>query len=130
PRARCVAAERRPEGWRLEVEDRGSGERRRIEARTLVNAAGPWVAEMLRHVTGAHPKSRIRLVKGSHIVVPRLYEHDRAYIFQNADGRIVFAIPFQQDFTLIGTTEVDVEDDPANPAITPEETAYLCAAVN
>jgi glycerol-3-phosphate dehydrogenase len=73
---------------------------------------------------------QIRLVKGSHIVVPRLYTHDRSYIFQNADGRVCFAIPYQQDFTLIGTTDEDFHGDPAAVASTPEEERYLCAAVS
>jgi len=72
----------------------------------------------------------VRLVQGSHIIVPKLYAHDRAYIFQNADGRIVFAIPYQNDFTLIGTTDVDYHGDPADVKITPDEIAYLCSSVS
>ncbi|MET0970198.1 MAG: glycerol-3-phosphate dehydrogenase, partial [Tardiphaga sp.] len=72
----------------------------------------------------------VRLVQGSHIVVPKLYAHDRAYIFQNADGRIVFAIPYQDEFTLIGTTDVDYQGDPADVKITPDEIAYLCESVS
>ena len=75
-------------------------------------------------------RAAVRLVQGSHIVVPRLFEHDRCYIFQNADGRIVFAIPYEQDFTLIGTTDRDYKGDPAEVAATPEEIAYLCAAAS
>jgi glycerol-3-phosphate dehydrogenase len=72
----------------------------------------------------------VRLVQGSHVVVPRLFDDPRAYLFQNADGRIVFAIPYEEDFTLIGTTDLDYRGDPAGVAITPEETAYLCAAAS
>jgi len=99
------------------------------EARVLVNAAGPSVTDVLRDVVGEAKQRRIRLVKGSHIVVPRLYRHDRSYIFQNADGRICFAIPYEQDFTLIGTTDEDFHGDPSDVASSPEEESYLCGAV-
>jgi glycerol-3-phosphate dehydrogenase len=106
------------------------GHRESVTARVLVNAAGPWVAQvttaMLRLKTAAH----VRLVKGSHIVVRRLYEHDRAYIFQSADGRVVFAIPYERDFTLIGTTDEDFDGDPAGVGATPQEIAYLCETVS
>ena len=127
-RTRCLGARREGGLWQLELE--GEGGRESVAARALVNAAGPWVSEMLARVTGSNSPAKVRLVKGSHIIVPRLFEHERAYIFQNADGRIVFAIPYQQDFTLIGTTDVDHPDDPAHPTISPEETRYLCAAAN
>ena len=84
--------------------------------------AGRW--------SGSNSPSPTRLVKGSHIVVDRLFDHDRAYIFQNADGRICFAIPYEQDFTLIGTTDEDFDGDPATVAITDGETDYLLAAVS
>jgi glycerol-3-phosphate dehydrogenase len=100
-----------------------------VRARVLVNAAGPWVGRLLQRLqhTSEPP---VRLVKGSHIIVPKMFEHDRAYILQNDDRRIVFAIPYERDFTLIGTTDVDYEGDPGAVAITPAETEYLCAAVN
>jgi glycerol-3-phosphate dehydrogenase len=101
-----------------------------IRARVLVNAGGPWVEEVLRSGAGVNAKAKVRLVQGSHIVVKRLYEHDRAYIFQNADGRIVFTIPYQDDFTLIGTTDRDYDGDPAKVKATPEEIKYLCDAVS
>ena len=84
----------------------------------------------MRGVVRANSPASVRLVKGSHIVVPRLYEHDRAYIFQNADGRIIFSIPYQTDFTLIGTTDQDYQGDPAAVAISEAETAYLCGAAS
>ena len=100
------------------------------QARVLVNAAGPWVSSVLSGVVGQNAPTRIRMVKGSHIVTRRLFAHDRCYIFQNADGRICFAIPYERDFTLIGTTDEDYQGDPADVAISAAEEAYLCAAVN
>ena len=96
----------------------------------LVNAAGPWVENVLSVGSGVQSKVKVRLVQGSHIVVRKLYDHDRAYIFQNADGRIVFAIPYQDEFTLIGTTDRDYEGDPAKVTASAEEIAYLCEAVS
>jgi glycerol-3-phosphate dehydrogenase len=94
----------------------------------LVNATGPWVADFLTSRLGLPVDAPVRLVKGSHIIVPRLFEHDRAYIFQNADGRIVFAIPYEGDFTLIGTTDLDYDGDPGKPRATEAEIEYLCSA--
>ncbi|MBI1206502.1 MAG: glycerol-3-phosphate dehydrogenase [Azospirillum sp.] len=128
PRTECLAAERAAGLWRLKVRDRRSGGAETIAARVLVNAAGPWAARFLAERAHLDEQIQIRLVKGSHIVVPRLFDHDRAYIFQNRDGRVVFAIPYEQRFTLIGTTDVDYQGDPAQVAISPEETSYLCAA--
>lgn len=125
---RVVSASREPEFWRIEFEE--SGARRVVNARALVNAAGPWVHDVLAHVLRANSPANVRLVQGSHIVVPRLYDHDRAYIFQNADGRIIFAIPYEQDFTLIGTTDRDFGSTPSRPVASEEEIAYLCAAAS
>jgi glycerol-3-phosphate dehydrogenase len=101
-----------------------------VNARALVNATGPWVGEVLNHVIDAHRTARVRLVKGSHIVVRRLFDHDRAYVFQNADGRIVFAIPYESDFTLIGTTDEDFHGDPGDVAPDIAEIAYLTTTVS
>jgi glycerol-3-phosphate dehydrogenase len=101
-----------------------------IRAKALVNSAGPWVSQVLGQVVGQNEPAKIRMVKGSHIVVDRLYDHDRCYIFQNADGRICFAIPYEQNFTLIGTTDEDHTGDPAAPAITEAEIDYLLGAVS
>lgn len=106
-----------------------------VRARLVVNAAGPWAdqvqAMMAADAPGARPPARhLRLVKGSHIVLPRLFEHDHAYIFQGHDRRIVFAIPYEQRFTLIGTTDVDHVGGPGTAAIDEAEVAYLCDAVN
>lgn len=127
---KVVGAAREAGVWRVTVENVTSGARSEAMARILVNAAGPWVGQVLNGALGRNAKARVRLVRGSHIVTRRLYEHDRAYIFQNADGRIVFAIPYQDDFTLIGTTDVDHVGDPAEAAATPAEIAYLCEAVS
>lgn len=116
--------------WQVTVENVLTRARETILARALVNAGGPWVENVLSAGAGVNAKAKVRLVQGSHIVVPKLYAHDRAYIFQNADGRIVFAIPYQNDFTLIGTTDVDYHGDPADVAITQDEIAYLCRSVS
>src|SRR5690242_567616 len=120
-RTRCTTARRDNGMWRLTL-DRG-GE---AVARVLVNAAGPYVSQVLGNVIGHAAPQRVRLVKGSHVVVPRLYAHDRAYIFQNVDERVCFAIPYQDDFTLIGTTDEDFHGDPDAVTSTPAEEDYLC----
>jgi len=129
-RAKMVAAHREGALWRVEIEDATTGARETLSARMLVNAAGPWVAEVLGQRVGADAKAKVRLVQGSHIVVRRLYEHDRCYIFQTGDGRIVFSIPYLDDYTLIGTTDRDYPGDPAKVACTDEEIDYLCAAAS
>ncbi|HRK23791.1 MAG TPA: glycerol-3-phosphate dehydrogenase [Beijerinckiaceae bacterium] len=127
--ARVVAAERRHGSWLLTVRH-ADGSEEAVGARMLVNAAGPWVADVLKTVGPVTSAAGIRLVQGSHIIVPRLFDHSRAYIFQNADNRIVFAIPYQRDFTLIGTTDRDWHDEPGKVAASAEEIAYLCAAAS
>jgi glycerol-3-phosphate dehydrogenase len=126
-RTRCIGAER-ADAWRLVLDVRG---RRDVaSARVLVNATGPWLRLFAGGVLRDAGPVPARLDKGSHIVVRRLFEHDRGYIFQNRDGRVVFALPFQQDFTLIGTTDQGFAGDPT--AIKPgvDEIAYLCSAAN
>lgn len=126
---RCVSARRDGQGWTAELESR-DGSRHFVKARALVNAAGPWAASFLDEVAHVPHTKSLRLIKGSHIVVPKLYDHRYAYIFQQPDRRIVFAIPYEQDFTLIGTTDVEYHDDPSRPVISKEETDYLCEAAN
>jgi len=126
-RTRCVRAER-GEAWRLILNVRG--QRDVVTARALVNAAGAWVETVAETVLRRPLQPHLRLDKGTHIVVRRLYDHDRAYILQIADSRVVFAIPFEGDFTLIGTTDGSFFGDPAVVVPTGEEIAYLCAAVS
>ena len=130
PRTACVSAERVDGAWRVDVRDQTTGERRTIRARVLVNAAGPWVAEVAGSVVRANVPAAIRLVQGSHIVVPKLCDHDFAYIFQNADSRIFFLIPYEHDFTLIGTTDEDYKGDPSDVRITDAEIDYLCRSAS
>ncbi len=129
-RTRLTAARRIDGLWQATLEPRTGGPVRRVAARALVNAAGPWVVEVQGKVPGAKRGSGLRLVKGSHIVVPRMSAGEQAYIFQNPDRRIVFAIPYERDFTLIGTTDLPFTGDPGAVAISAEETAYLCESIN
>ena len=122
-RTQVVSADRQDRMWRVRLGD-GS----EIAARALVNAAGPWVSDVLSVVVGQPAPTQIRLVKGSHIVLRRLFSADCSYIFQNADGRVCFAIPYEGDFTLIGTTDEDFHGDPRLAAISPAEETYLLAA--
>jgi glycerol-3-phosphate dehydrogenase len=122
-RTKCVRAER-SENWRLVLMSRGR--REVVTARALVNAAGPWVGAVMDNVLRTPEAAHARLVKGSHIVVPKIFDHDSAYIFQNTDGRVVFALPYERDFTLIGTTDEDFTGDPASVAPSPGEIGYLC----
>ncbi|XHC50053.1 glycerol-3-phosphate dehydrogenase [Algihabitans albus] len=127
--SRCAEARRDGQLWRVVLQGQ-DGERETVAARLLINAAGPWVDKVLSSTLGSNSPRRVRLVQGSHIVVPRLFDHDKAYIFQNADGRIVFAIPYETDFTLIGTTDRDWDGDPGDVEISDEEVQYLCTAVS
>lgn len=128
-RTRLVSAA--PEGklWRAIIEDH-AGQRHKVAAHAMVNAAGPWVGDILSAKLGRNDTKTIRMVKGSHIIVKRLYNHDFAFILQNPDNRIVFAVPYEHDYTLIGTTDIPYADDPAKVIISPEETEYLCASVS
>jgi len=130
-RTQAVQAEWGSDGiWHLVVEDAATKARHMIKARILVNAGGPWVQEILTQRAGVEAKAHVRLVQGSHIVVPRLYQHDHAYTFQHGDGRVIFVIPYQNDFTLIGTTDRDYEGDPSAVRATLEEIDYLCASAS
>jgi glycerol-3-phosphate dehydrogenase len=133
-RTRAVAAAQRDGAWELTVEDVTNGRRDTIAARVLVNAAGPWVEQALAICLGSGAgraaREHVRLVQGSHIVVPQLFDHGRAYLFQNPDGRVVFAIPYEGAHTLIGTTDRDFSGDPAPVAASAEEILYLCDAAS
>ncbi|MFY0633050.1 MAG: glycerol-3-phosphate dehydrogenase [Vannielia sp.] len=111
--------------WRVETQNTESGEVTTHHARMLVNAGGPWVGEILSHTIRSNSTEGVRLVRGSHIITPRLYDHDKAYFFQGEDGRIIFAIPYEQDFTLIGTTECDHDSPDEPPRCTEAERDYL-----
>jgi len=128
-RTRVVHAQRNADGWRAQLRD-DTGSERHVAARALVNASGPWAASFLVDVAQQAPRHELRLVKGSHIVVPRLYTHEHAYTFQQDDRRIVFAIPFEHDYTLIGTTDIEFSGAPQEVRIDAAETQYLCAASN
>jgi len=131
-RTACASAKREDGVWAVTTENTVSGERSVVFARSLINASGPWVTKFIADGldTGHLSKERVRLVKGSHIVVPSMFSHDRSYIFQNSDGRIVFAIPYAGGFTLVGTTDEDFQGDLSDVAISKAETSYLCALAN
>jgi glycerol-3-phosphate dehydrogenase len=135
-RTRCNKIEPRDGDWIATLAGTSAGAdvparaSRSIRARAVVNATGPWVSQFVHEASPVRASHSVRLVKGSHIVVPRLFSHRFAYIFQNADRRIVFAIPYEQDFTLIGTTDVDYQGEAQAVQIDPEEIRYLCAIVN
>ncbi|MEY4793669.1 MAG: hypothetical protein RL724_605, partial [Pseudomonadota bacterium] len=129
PRMAVTSARREGALWHITAEA-PHGQPAAFLARTLVNAAGPFVGEVQDGVMGSNQPARLRLVKGSHIVLPRLYDHDRAYIFQHADGRIIFTIPYERDFTLIGTTDEDHADPNEAPRISDAEITYLCAVAS
>lgn len=127
-RTRCTQATAGDTGWTVTLQDDTSTYQ--IQTKALVNAAGPWVESLFSEQLDKPAPRSIRLVKGSHIVVPKLYDDDHAYILQNEDKRIVFVIPYQQDYSMIGTTDVDYEGDPSQVAISEDEVEYLCDIVN
>jgi glycerol-3-phosphate dehydrogenase len=119
----CLSATRVEGLWHARL---SSGET--VKARAVVNAAGPWVKTVLNGHLGEATRDSVRLVKGSHIVLPRLYEGEHAFILQNDDRRVVFMIPYEERFTLVGTTDVDYDGDPAAPVASEAEVEYLCRA--
>lgn len=131
-RTRCLVerADRLADRWIIDATDRRTGNSDRIEARALVNAAGPWIDRVDQWLRPRTARARVRLVRGAHIVVPQLFDHDRAYILQNADKRIVFAIPYEGRFTLIGTTDCDHMASLDEVHASPEEVEYLCRSVS
>ncbi len=129
-RTSCIGMQRHESHWVADLRDETTGHLFQVKARALVNAAGPWVESVLQQSTDQQSKTHVRLVKGSHIVVPRLFDHDYPYIFQNADGRVLFAIPFERSFTLLGTTDQEVVAMPGQVNITEDEVSYICQAVD
>jgi glycerol-3-phosphate dehydrogenase len=127
-RQRVVAIEADASGWKVTIEDRGSGAHATLRARAVVNASGAWVNNLLA-LTGIKPRQHTRLVQGSHLVLKKQYEGEHAYLLQSADRRVVFAIPWE-NYTLVGTTDVPFEGDPARVEISAAETAYLLEILN
>jgi glycerol-3-phosphate dehydrogenase len=128
-RTLCSYASRDKGQWVATLKD-ATGRETEVRARAIVNAAGPWAAQFLSDAVPTVKSRGLRLVKGSHIVVRKLFEHDSAYIFQNADGRIIFAIPYEGSFTLIGTTDVEHTSGIGNARADEKEIAYLCEQAN
>ena len=129
-RTKVLSARQQNGQWQIETQNVATGERQQVSANLVVNAAGPWVDEVLRSVFGNNDAHNVRLVRGSHIVIKKKFQHDKSYIFQNADDRIVFAIPYEGNYTLIGTTDAEHGPLDGKPEITPEETEYLCQAAS
>ena len=126
-RTRLVSGKRQNDHWEIEIAH-ANGQNQVIKAKALVNAAGPWVESVINQNLGLDSKNHVTLVKGSHIVVPRLYTEDYAFILTNIDNRVVFVIPYLEQYSLIGTTDIPFQGDPATCEITPEETDYLLSA--
>ncbi|MEL6209249.1 MAG: glycerol-3-phosphate dehydrogenase, partial [Pseudomonadota bacterium] len=124
-RAKVLSAERRDGAWDVLIEDQETGARMTRRAKMLVNAGGPWVADIIKGALRLNTPEKVRLVRGSHIVTRKLFDHDRCYFFQGRDGRIIFAIPYEDDFTLIGTTDKEHTEADAAPVCTEEERDYL-----
>jgi len=124
-RTKVISAANENGHWRVETRDTENGELQTFHARMLVNAGGPWVGDIIQSKVRLNSREGVRLVRGSHIVTRRLYDHDKCYFFQGTDGRIIFAIPYETDFTLIGTTDAEHSDPSVKPECTPEEQDYL-----
>lgn len=127
-RTKVIAATREDGLWNITLDHDGTPETRR--AKVLINAAGPWVGDVIQKKLHVNTTEGVRLVRGSHIVTKRLYDHDKCYFFQGTDGRIIFAIPYEQDFTLIGTTDAEHHDPDLTPVCTPKERDYLIDFAN
>ncbi|MGC1506454.1 MAG: glycerol-3-phosphate dehydrogenase [Sulfitobacter sp.] len=123
--SKVISAEQVKGAWQITLVGKDGGEHRTVTARMLVNAGGPWVEDVIRNTVRINSTEGVRLVRGSHIVTRKLYDHDKCYFFQGTDGRIIFTIPYENDFTLIGTTDAEHEDVETKPVCTPEEQDYL-----
>lgn len=124
-RTKFISARNRGDHWQVKI-----SKGRKITAKVLINAAGPWVSDIITDGLSLKAHNRLRLVKGSHIIVPKLYDGENAYLLQNADGRIIFAIPYEGHYTLIGTTDVPFDGDPSLVDISGDEIDYLCHHIN
>ena len=129
-RTRFISATRDDKRWHAVVEDTQTKIRREFSARAIVNAAGAWVGEIIKERLHAQSTKHVRLIKGSHIIVPKMYEGDHAYFLQNPDGRIEFVIPYEYKYTLIGTTDIPFDGDPSEVRISTDEVIYLCESIN
>lgn len=129
-RTRVTAAKCTNDVWEILTADSNTGQSATYHARTLINASGPWVSEVINNKLGITSPEKTRLVRGSHIVTKRLFDHDQPYIFQGADNRVVFALPYEDDFTLIGTTEGPHPDPATPPECTDQDAEYLCQFVS
>lgn len=129
-RTKVISTIRHEDHWVVQLRDEISGDETTIRAKMLVNAAGPWVGDIIQQKVRLNTTEGVRLVRGSHIVTKRLFEHDKSYFFQGTDGRIIFAIPYETDFTLIGTTDAEHENPNTLPECTDEERDYLVAFAN
>ncbi|WP_300014014.1 glycerol-3-phosphate dehydrogenase [uncultured Roseobacter sp.] len=129
-RTKVVSAARVEDLWEITLEDVARAETKVVRARMLVNAGGPWVGDIIQQKVRINSTEGVRLVRGSHIVTRRLYDHDKCYFFQGTDGRIIFAIPYETDFTLIGTTDAEHSDPSVKPECTDEERDYLLNFIN
>lgn len=124
-RTKVISADRVDDIWHITVENTETGESHLHKAKMLVNAGGPWVESIIRNTAKIDSNESVRLVRGSHIVTKKLFDHEKCYFFQGEDGRIIFAIPYETDFTLIGTTDSDHTDLSTKPVCTDEEVEYL-----
>ena len=129
-RTKVISAARTGDLWQVMTRDNQTGETRVHHARILINAGGPWVGDIIQGTVRVNSTEGVRLVRGSHIVTRKLYDHDKCYFFQGTDGRIIFAIPYETDFTLIGTTDADHPDPNVKPECTPDEQDYLLNFAN
>ncbi|MDR5901337.1 glycerol-3-phosphate dehydrogenase [Halomonas icarae] len=127
---RCIGIKEAEGQWEIELEESDSGRRLTRRCRTLVNAAGPWVEEVVSRQARRTSRYGVRLIQGSHLVVPRLNQDERAFILQNSDGRIVFVLPYDEGFSLIGTTDRRYRGDPAKVEASEEEVDYLLSVIN
>ncbi|MEG9497843.1 MAG: glycerol-3-phosphate dehydrogenase, partial [Pantoea dispersa] len=130
PRTRCVAAQRLPGKWQITLQDQASGAQRTVFARALVNAAGPWVLDIVNQVSHTQSQRSVRLVKGSHLIVPKFWEGQQAYLVQNTDKRVIFINPYEGDKALIGTTDIPWQGKAEDVSADDSEQQYLIDVVN